>query len=506
VSTAAPFRSEPAESLDSKRAIRALRAMFSFPVMLACLLIALAVFTARTRLNDPDTWWHLRTGQVIWSTHIIPTMDLFSYTAYHQRLLPHEWLPEVFIYLAYHFLGGYTGLMLWLCSATALLLIAGYLLCWLYSGNAKVSFLGALTIWFFATIGIAIRPQMVGYLLLIVELLLLQLGRTRSPRWFLALPPLFLLWINCHASFFLGLIVAAAVLFCSFFDFRAGSLAAVRWDRGRQLTLGLALAISGAAIFLNPTGWRQVVFPLDLLRSMPVSVGYIDEFVPLQMNSARGVGLLAILALIALLLIVQRAELYWDELTLLVIGAGLALHYTRMLFVFGILTAPILSRLLAGSWDNYDPRYDRPPANAVLIATTLLAAVLGFPSSRALTAQVEAANPVKAVEFIQAHHLAGNMLNEYVYGGYLIWAAPQHPVFVDGRAEIYEWTGVLPDFANWILLRSNPRTLLKKYNISFCLLRRNSPMAHVLPLLPGWKMVFSGAKSVIFVRSPESGG
>ena len=40
---------------------------------------------------------------------------------------------------------------------------------------------------------------------------------------------------------------------------------------------------------------------------------------------------------------------------------------------------------------------------------------------------------IKMVEYINTHHLAGHMMNEWVYGGYLIWAAPEHPVFVDGR-------------------------------------------------------------------------
>jgi hypothetical protein len=49
--------------------------------------------------------------------------------------------------------------------------IAGYILCSLYSRNSKVSFLGALIIFVFATVGISIRPQVIGYLLLIFELL-----------------------------------------------------------------------------------------------------------------------------------------------------------------------------------------------------------------------------------------------------------------------------------------------------------------------------------------------
>jgi hypothetical protein len=118
-----------------------------------------------------------------------------------------------------------------------------------------------------------------------------------------------------------------------------------------------------------------------------------------------------------------------------------------------------------------------------------------------LAAQVEQKSPVKAVEFMQAHHLSGNMLNEYVFGGYLIWAAPEDPVFIDGRGDVFEWTGVLGEFGKWATLESDPNALLDKYRISFCLLSRSSPMARVLRLLPNWKTVYADNLSVIVMRT-----
>jgi hypothetical protein len=170
----------------------------SFPVALASLLVLLTVLTVRGRFDDPDLWWHLKMGQVICATHSIPTHDLFSYTTNHQALIPQEWLAEVSIYSAYAW-AGYSGLMLWLCVLGSVLLVAGYVLCWLYSGNGKVAFAGVLILWFFATIGFSIRTQMISYLLMVAELILIQAGRTLSPRWFLGLQIVFVLWINCHA-------------------------------------------------------------------------------------------------------------------------------------------------------------------------------------------------------------------------------------------------------------------------------------------------------------------
>jgi hypothetical protein len=476
------------------------RRIFSFPVLLMFLLSALAVMTVRGRFDDPDMWWHLKVGQIIWSTHKIPVTDIFSYTTGHHAWVPHEWLAQTLIYLAYR-LDGYSGLMLWLCVVSAALLIAAYALCTLYSGNAKVAFLGAMTIWLFATTGLAIRPQMIGYLLLVVELLLLQMGRIHSPRWFFGLPPLFALWVNCHGSFFLGLVVGATVLFATFCDFRLGLLVAIPWEPARRRILAGALALSVPALLLNPAGIQQILYPLNAMFGQPVGAASVQEWMPLEMTTARGIALMAVLGGIFFIVIARRAEIFWEELMLLALGTWLAVSHQRMLFVFGILAAPILTRIFSTSWDGYDAARDLPWANAALIVASVFVMVLAFPGSKNLATQVEENSPVQAVNYIHAHRLSGNMMNDYGYGGYLIWAAPDHPVFVDGRADVFEWTGILTEVEKWATLTTNPNTLLDKHNIDLCLLARTSPMANVLPLLPGWKAVYSDRLAVIFVRT-----
>ena len=493
----------PSDSTGSPSPVSLGRRVFSFPTMLAGLLLVLAVLTVRSRFDDPDMWWHLKTGQIIWNTHSIPATDLFSYTTNHHAYVPHEWLSQVLTYGAFR-VAGYSGLMAWLCFFTSAQLIAGYFLCSLYSGNAKVAFLGSLLIWLFATVGFSIRPQMIGYLLLTVELLLLHLGRTRSPLWFFALPVLFAVWVNCHGSFFLGLILAATFLFSAFFDFRVGSLVSHRWDLHRRQILGFALLLSLCALFLNPIGVKQILYPLDTLLHQPIGLANSDEWQALQLNDARGLALLATLACIALVIIVRRSEILWHELLLLALGTWLAASHRRMLFTFGILAAPILCRLLADLWDGYDAEHDLPLANALFVAMSLLAVFLAFPRRPDLTAQVQAKSPAKAVEFIQSHHLSGPIMNEYSYGGYLIWAVPELPVFVDGRADVFEETGVLADFGNWATLQSPPASLLDRYHVNLCLLSKDSPMRFVLPLLPGWTQVYSDDLSVLFVRTPSA--
>jgi hypothetical protein len=466
--------------------------------MVACLLAALAVLTVRSRFDDPDLWWHLKMGQVIWTSHTIPTIDLFSYTTAHHSYVPHEWIAQLVIYGSY-LLGAYSGMMFLLCGLASAILIAGYGLCWIYSGNAKVALVGAMTIWLFSTVGLAIRPQMMGYLLLMVELLLLHMGRTRDSRFFFCLPPLFAIWVNTHGSFSLGLVIAGVTLFSAYIPFRAGLIECSGWSPGSRRSLLWAVVLSVAALLLNPVGMKQVLYPINTLLHQPVGLGEVQEWQPLAIDDPRAYALLAVLACIALLIIGRQKKILWQELLMLAAGTWLAVSHRRMLFVFGMLAAPVLSRLLADEWDNYHVEQDRRLPNLVLIAASLFTIFLAFPNSEKLTQQVSDQSPAKAVEFIRANQLSGNMLNEYVFGGYLIWAMPEHPVFVDGRADVFEETGVLREFADWTSLRSEPVTLLDKYKIGFCLLAPQSPMTRVLALL-GWTKVYFDSNSAVFIR------
>lgn len=492
------------EFVPGVREHRRWRAVFSFPVVLGILLVVVTVLTIRGRFSDPDLWWHLKTGEIIWNTHSIPRVDSFSFTTNNHAYTPHEWLSQLTIYTAYHF-GGYGGLMLWFCVLASLLILTAYALCAIYSGNAKVAFLGGLIAWLFSTVAFGIRPQLIGYLLLVCELLIVHLGRRRDPRWFLALPPLFALWVNCHGSFFLGLMVLASVVFCSLLDVHVGLLVSQRWDKRRRKILTLAFALSIPALFLNPIGLKQVTYPLDTLLNQTVQMNAVSEWQPPRFDDPRGLALFAVAGLILFVPLLRRVELAIQELLFLALGFGLAVRHERMLIVFGILAAPILCRLLADCWDRYEPDRDPPIANAVLIAISLFGVVLAFPNQSQLKEQVDKNNPVKAVEFLNRSGLSGNMLNEYIYGGYLIWAAPQRKVFVDGRGDVFEWTGVLQEYGKWFTLQADPKTVFDKYHINLCLLSRDAPMSRVLPLLPGWTKVYSDEMSVIFTKSGAHG-
>jgi hypothetical protein len=129
-----------------------------------------------------------------------------------------------------------------------------------------------------------------------------------------------------------------------------------------------------------------------------------------------------------------------------------------------------------------------------------------LPSEATLQKNVAKQYPVQAVEYLRHHPIPGPMFNDYGFGGYLLWAmGPEHKVFIDGRADLYEETGAFSDYVHIVELKPDTLALLQSYHIQSCLLMRDASLATALAALPGWQRVYTDDLAALFVRSPKSG-
>jgi hypothetical protein len=162
---------------------------------------------------------------------------------------------------------------------------------------------------------------------------------------------------------------------------------------------------------------------------------------------------------------------------------------------------PLFATTLARWVPPYDGKKDRYLLNAILMFSMLTGMLRYFPSQTALEQSVASHFPVGAVQYLSQHRIPGPMFNAYNFGGYLVWATvPPYRVFIDGRGELFEPSGVLPDYMHITLLKPGALSVLRSYGIQACLLERDQPLATVLAALPDWQQIYSDQESVLFVR------
>jgi hypothetical protein len=471
--------------------------------MLAILLVGRVFYEARAFFVDPDLWWHIKIGQNILATHHWPTTDPFSFTVAGNPWIAYEWLGDVLLGTVARF-GGLLGLEILLFGLASAVTLALYAYGTLRSRNSKAGFISAGVLCSLAFASFSLRPQMLGHFFLVLTLIALERFRQGKQRvaWFL--PPLFLIWINTHGSWVIGLGVMFVFLASGFVEFHWGSIQAQCWSRAERIRLEAILLLSLATIPCTPYGTRLAAYPFTVASNLPLNVGNILEWQPMPFNIVGGKLFLAIVLGFFVAQLLSPLTLRLSEVILLFGGIVMACLHVRFLLLFVPFAAPIFAVVLARWLPPYDRKKDRPILNAVLMIAAAVAMVRYFPTRADLEKVVARAFPVRAVEYLRQHPVPGPMFNSYGYGGYLVGMLPEQKVFIDGRGDLYEDAGVFGEYLELSDLKPAAFQVLRAHNIQSCLLDNKEALATVLAVQPDWEKRYADGVSVLFVRRNPS--
>ncbi len=477
-----------------------LRDVISFPAMLAALLVAAVFVSLRKFAVDPDVLWHIKVGATILTTHHWPNSDPYSFTAPGTPWIAYEWLGEVLL-AALQRAAGLRGLFAFDFAVGTGVLLALYALASLRCGNSKAAFGATAVVLPLASVSFSVRPQMMGYLFLILTLIILERFRQGRTGMLWLLPPLFLVWVNTHGTFFLGLFALGAYWLSGVVRIQWGSLQSKVWTAHERLRLALVVLLSLIALTVTPYGARLAAYPLDMAFSQPINLANVEEWQSMPFNMPSGKLFLALVVVFILAQVTTRTSWRLEELVLYLAAMVMSCLHARFLLLFVPLCAPKLAVILARWIPHYERTIDHFVLNAALMSMVVAGIVWFFPSHSQLEDLVADQFPVKAVDYLRTHPISGRMYNNYGYGGYLIWALDgQHKVFIDGRADVYERAGVFSDYLAISRLAPNAVLLLRAYDIRSCLIERDEPLGTLLAALPDWQEVYHDRLSAIFVR------
>ncbi|MCY3978306.1 MAG: hypothetical protein OXG23_09425 [Chloroflexi bacterium] len=464
------------------------------------------LFAMASRVSvDPDMWWHLRLGEYILETGPPVYADAFSHT--HAGLIHrnHSWLAQV-VMVGFWRLAGHLGLTLFV----SLLATGGML--FLYRAGAGSIYAQAYVLVIGAACAAAFwspRPQMLTFFFSAVLIyILFELKHNGRDRLWL-LPPLLWLWGNCHGGFIIGFALLGA--------FALGEWNNCRFSLGKSRVpprtirklLWITL-LSLALMPLNPLGIEVFAPPFDT-----IGIGglreYIQEWQSPDFSQAQSWGFILLLAALFGAISASRRRLDATE-AILVIGAlCLALVSGRNLSLFAVVATPIASihldeALSRKGWliprrISESPR--RVAINLTLIALVALGAILHVEyvtSEKTVNRALLLNFPVGAVRHLNASPLAGKLFNSYNWGGYLIFAARRHPVFIDGRTDLYR--DFLDEYVT-VVSADSWRSLFEKWEIRIVLIESTSNLAMRLDNAVDWRREFNDDLASIFVRSDQ---
>jgi hypothetical protein len=469
-----PLGGHTTRSLDATRSDAPVKLDSLGIVLLLCVVIV-GLFANIGPVANNDIGFHLRLGQEI-STAGPPVLDHHSFTASGAPYPDHEWLAQLGLWAVDAALG-IPGLVL-----VKGLLIGATLavLAFATGGPPLLRAAVLLPVFVLAFDHGEIRPHLLSWLYLAVLGGLLE---RRRHVWVLGL---LWLWANTHASVGLGVLLACLA-------WAQGALA----DRSPR---ALLWAIPTVLIpLLNPYGSRAYLLVFDIGDH----VEFIDEWLPYATETWQ-FGLLVALVGLAGIGILRRRFDPFDGLRLLVL-ATMAFQASRFGVVMAIVLAPCLVRWFGADVAGWARRTRR----GLLLGVVLTVAALGgwrWSSGETLRLALDREKlPVAAVEFLQRHSVTGPVFNDYNFGGYLLWKAPELPVFIDGRVEVYPGP-VIDDYLRISTANPGWEALAGHYPLGSFVMRPERPIVPALLEHPDWELVYFDYNSVIFVpagRYPE---
>lgn len=460
-------------------------------------------------VSDPDFWWHLKTGQMIFETAQIPHFDPFSFSAYGNPWIAHEWLSELIIYLLYK-TGGYVlpiivfavmitaafGFVYFRCPDESKPYIAGFSL-----------LLGAImssTTW-------GVRPQVFSILNTSIFLYLLsRFQQDGKIKYLLPLPLIMLFWVNLHGAFILGMVliavfIGANVIDSGLFAFKEKSRISRIFSK-TTMTLIITFVVCTLSAVLNPNGIKILIYPFQTVND-PAIGQFIQEWASPNFHEQVWLPLVIMILLLVGAGMRSTRPISTVNILLCVVSLYAVLHATKQISLFALVTIPVLSMLISSI---IPLRSNRTPATklfrwsfVIILIGCVFAVILTITQLNKKQTEIEdALFPTEAVDWVIKNKPQGNVFNAYNWGGYLIWRLyPEYSVYIDGRCDMYG----AEFLSNYIDIRTTKpgwEDALTKDKIGWVFVEKNSSLANNLRHSPIWENAYEDDMSVIFLKNP----
>jgi hypothetical protein len=407
-----------------------------FKIIIGLIIFASFFYVAFAGI-DPDLGWHLKIGEWIYANKQVPHFDQFTHTMPGHRWVAHEWLIEVFFWLAMK-----NNLWWMMCVFFALLVFLPFFL-WLKRAKSKLAILYILLAAMVMTGIVGVRPQILSFtfFFLCFEILFRRFWRSakfdNGKLFYLGMPLLFFVWANLHAGFIAGLALFMLLFFIDLIWSRQTD-GLLRGDKRKKIFNLAVLLVSVAVTFINPYGFEiyqeifRTVFSSEIAK-------YIVECLPFFYFNSIDTSFLIGISLFFILREIRRYQLNFLAATVFFMASFLKSF--RMIPMFFVTIMPLIfSGIERAGKEIREARKDSPFSLKSQCAIKIVGAIIflsvfvmfGF----RLVYFKPFEYPEDAAVFLKKYNeekKINYIFNDFGWGGYLIWQVPEIKLFIDGR-------------------------------------------------------------------------
>ena len=416
-------------------------------------LFGLLLFVNQDKSFMQDLGRHIKMGEIIWQTHTVPAVNLFSYTEPLHEFINHHWGSEVIFYLFYTFLGVNSLILL---KIFLILLSFGLVYSLAFRKSPFWAICGAFFYLYIFSYRFDIRPELFSFLFISLFIFLsLKYQESKNLKYIFILPLIELLWVNMHIYFVIGIILFAFLIFAEFLK-----------SKKIDSKLLLLFFVTVLATLANPAGIRGAQEPLTILQNYGYSivenqsVFFLNQFFfnpQILMFEITAVALV-----ITGLFNLKRANVFLLTSSLIAIVLGFKM--VRNFPIFVLVSFPLLVYFLSESEKKIKNQLLLKQIAGTVVCFFIVLTVYGsFTSPLFGFSYVHGAE--KGVDYLEKNKLKGPIFNNFDIGSYLIFRLyPREKVFVDGRPEAYS----VRFFDDYKRMQSEPiffEQQVKKYKI-----------------------------------------
>lgn len=456
-------------------------------------------------LNDPDTLWHIAVGKDIWLTKSFPLVDAYSHSFVGEPWIAKEWLSQLILYAAFA-AGGWNGVAL---MAIAVMLVVTWQLYWPLSARLKPVMAGAITV---GCLSIAsdvfiARPHIIALplIILFVQKLWTAAQEKQAPSfWMLGV---LCIWSNMHASFTFGF-VAAFLAFLLYLhetrDFRST----------RTLHWVAFLALCPVASMAHPYGFESIWSTVTIVESE--ALPYITEWRAFSLPQDMKVEMVMLAALAIALASGFRTSIVAALFLCLLLH--MYLTHTRFTYLLFTMAPLLFARDISMQFPSLSfARWARDMETSALERTLAKSARVAVPVIIALVAAGGAAigagahwsppgtsYPTEAIKAARDFGVSGNVLNEYNFGGALIFEGEK--TFVDGRADRLFQDGFIPRISDSMKADGAEvlRQQIKSHDIGWSIIKPNDGRVSHFDAMPDWRLIYKDEFAVVYATDPTA--